>query len=160
MIFPQIPMNPICLFLFLAALVTAAPVARAEEKTEAVPLTFKMLTAATHKPEEAPVIPEELKKLEGKKVKITGFINPYTEPDNMMKLMLTEAAVGCFFCEPPQENSLVFVRLAEGQTPVSLDNGDTITVEGVLRFMGNEKKDEEADMFLITVDQAKVIKTK
>jgi hypothetical protein len=132
--------------------------ALAEDKKgeEVVPLTFKELAKASHKENTAPVIPEELKKLDGRHVRLTGFVAPYTDPENMAKFMLTEGAVGCFFCNPPEENGVVFVRLPAKAKPIPFES-DTLTVEGVLHFMGHNKKDEEAEGFLFTIDEAKVV---
>jgi hypothetical protein len=138
----------------------AASGARADDAAEApVALNFKELAKVTHQDGSAPVVPEELKKLDGKKVRVTGFIAPYDNPENMTKFMLTEAAVGCFFCNPPEENGVVFVRLAPKAKPLNFES-DTVTVEGTLHFMGHNKKDEEAEGFLFTIDEAKSVAKK
>ncbi len=102
-----------------------------------------------------PFFPEELKKLDGKKVSISGFITPYADPDNMTKMLLTKSPVGCFFCNPPEENGVVFIRLAAKEKPVSMDN-PTITVEGTFHLVQPDCKDEEAAQFFFTIDDAKV----
>ena len=126
------------------------------EGDAATPLTFKELATATHHENAAPAIPAGLKKLDGKKVRLTGFVAPYDNPDSMTKLLITGAALGCFYCNPPQENEVVFVRLHPKAKPVSMDK-DTITIEGPLHFMGHDKKDQEAEQFLFTIDEAKVV---
>lgn len=142
----------------MSALIMAASSARAMAE-EVQPLSFKLLATAKAPDTGPAVFPEDLKKLEGKHVRLTGFIAPYSDPDNMTKFMLTEAAVGCFFCNPPQENGVVFVRLPAKAKPLNWEN-DTVTVEGVLHLRGHNKKDEEAEGFLFTVDDAKVVARK
>ena len=148
--------SSVCLAFVLGVPLTA----KADDAAPAVEqLSFKQLAKAIHKEGRDPVIPEELKKLDGKKVRVTGFINPYNDPDKMTKLLLTEAAVGCFFCNPPEENGVVFVRLDSKEKPLTMDS-ETLTVEGTLHFMGHDKKDEEAEGFLFTIDGAKVVAKK
>ena len=106
--------------------------------------------------EPTPVFAEELKKLEGKQVRITGFVAPYQDPDNMTKLLLLNAGTGCFFCNPPQESGIVFIRLGAKEKPINMDN-DTITVEGTLHLLQPDSKDDEAKQFFYTIDDAKVI---
>ena len=103
-----------------------------------------------------PIFTEELKKLEGKRVRITAFVAPYEDPDNMTKMLLFKAAVGCFFCNPPEENGILFVRLAAKEKPLNMDN-DSITVEGTLHLLQPDSKDEETKQFFYTIDDAKVI---
>lgn len=104
----------------------------------------------------APVYAEELTKLKGKRIRITGFVAPYQDPDNMKKVLLFNAATGCFFCNPPEENGIVLVRLADKEKPLNMDN-DTITVEGTLHLLEPDSKDEEAKQFFYTIDEAKVV---
>ena len=105
-----------------------------------------------------PVFPDELRKLDGKRVSISGFVIPYADPDKMSKMMLTKAPVGCFFCNPPKENGVVFVRLAATEKPINMDS-ETLTVEGTLHLVQPAGKDEEAQQFYFTIDDAKVTKT-
>ncbi len=105
-----------------------------------------------------PVFPGELRKLDGKRVSISGFVTPYADPDKMSKMLLTKAPVGCFFCNPPQENGVVFIRLSAKEKPVNMDV-DTITVEGTLHLVQPDSKDEETQQFFFTIDDAKVTKS-
>jgi|GEM_PF-1611073 len=140
------------------------------------PLTFEQLAKTTvkkppssmlHKAmesvrgaeaDENPILefPEELRKLDGKRVTIPGFLAPYMDPDNMTKLLLIKAPVGCFFCNPPQQNGVVLVRLAAKEKPINMDIV-TITVEGTLHLIQPDCKDEEAQQFFFTIDDAKII---
>ena len=101
------------------------------------------------------VFTEELKKLDGKRVRISGFVGPYQDPDNMTKAILFNASTGCFFCNPPQESGIVFIRLGAKETPINMDN-DIITVEGTLHLLQPDSKDDEAKQFFYTIDDAKV----
>ncbi len=65
--------------------------------------------------------------------------------------------VGCFFCNPPEENGVVLVRRNAKASPLKYDS-DTINIEGTLHLTGPDTKDEEAQQFLFTIDDASVAK--
>ena len=141
------------------------------------PLTFEMMSKVTRKEdarsifqkelkklqgpsggeEEAPaVFPAELKKFEGKRVRVSGFAVPYDDPEKMSKFLMLKAVVGCFFCAPPGENEVLFIRLGAKEKPPEID-GTKLTVEGTLHLKTPDSKDEEAKQFLFTIDDAKII---
>lgn len=145
----------------------------------ATPLTFEMMSKVTRKQdarssfqkelkklqgpsggeEDAPaVFPEELKKLEGKRVTVSGFSIPYDDPEKMSKFLMLKAVLGCFYCSPPGEDELLFIRLGAKEKPPEID-GKKLTVEGTLHLKTPDSKDEEAKQFLFTIDDAKIIPT-
>lgn len=101
------------------------------------------------------VFPAGLQQLEGKRVKIEGFVAPYDNPDSMTKMILLRAVVGCFFCNPPNESEVVFVRLSPTEKPINMDNNH-LSVEGTLHLLNSASKDQEAKQFFFTIDDAKV----
>lgn len=164
--------------LIQAALLLSAALPAKAEPSAAQPLTFPMLAKAAVKEPPAsslhksldsargpaaeenqrPFFPEELRKLDGKRVSISGFITPYADPDNMTKMLLTKSPVGCYFCNPPEENGVVLVRLSAKEKPVNMDN-PTISVEGTFHLVQPDSKDEEAAQFFFTIDDAKVTRS-
>jgi len=130
--------------------------AAAADPAPAQAVKFEQLAKTVTKGDK-PVFPEELRKLDGKRVRLTGFVAPYDDPEKMTKFLLTKAAVGCFFCNPPDENGVVLVRRGAKDKPLKYDS-DSISVEGTLHLTGPDAKDEEAQQFLFTLDDATVVK--
>ncbi len=136
--------------------VQTAPATAAPEA--AVPLTYEMMAKSVYKEDAPTVFPEVIKKLDGKRVRISGFVVPYDDPEKLSKFIVLKTVVGCFYCNPPGEDEVLFIRLSAKEKPPELD-GKKLTVEGTLHLKNPESKDEEAKQFLFTIDDAKVIPT-
>ena len=136
------------------AIAAAVPASAAPEVV--TPLTYEMMAKSVYKEDAPAVFPEELKKLEGKRVRVSGFAAPYDDPDRMSKFLMLKAVLHCFFCNPPGENEVLFVRLSTKEKPPEID-GEKLTVEGTLHLTKADSKDEEAKQFLFTIDEAKII---
>ena len=63
--------------------------------------------------------PEELQKLDGKKVSLIGFMAPFDSLEDMSKCMMVPSYVGCTFCTPPNLRQVVFITQGE-------DSPDTV----------------------------------
>ena len=123
---------------------------------EASTITFALLEKTTFSNTPPPSFPAELSKLEGKRVRISGFVTPYDDPEQLMKMVLVKSPGGCFFCSPPSANAVVFVRRIPGDPPLK-NVTDMVDVEGILHLWRTEmKKDDEAKGFFFTIDEAKV----
>lgn len=74
-----------------------------------------------------------LEQLDGNRVTLTGYMTVAStgEPD-LSSFLLTEFAVGCWFCEVPGPTQLVAVELADGVTARSVRTA--VRVTGVLRL--------------------------
>jgi hypothetical protein len=95
-----------------------------------------------------PTFPKYLQELDGKTVSLTGFIQPLNEELELNQFMLIEYPIGCWYCEMPELNSIVFVELAAGKT---FTNTKTLVkVTGTLQL---NKTDPEN--FLYTLQGAK-----
>jgi hypothetical protein len=95
-----------------------------------------------------PTFARYLQELDGKKVSLTGFIQPLNEDLDLHEFMLIEYPIGCWYCEMPELNSIVFVELPEGKT---FTNTKTLVkVTGTLKL---NKTDPEN--FLYTLEGAK-----
>lgn len=128
----------------------------AEDKAQ--PLAFELLEKTKINVSMEPVFPAELHSLEGKPVRISGFMIPYDDPEQLAKLILVKTPGGCFFCTPPMPNSVVFVRRSAADPPLKFTT-DQISFEGILHLRRPEmKKDDEAKGFFFTIDDARAIK--
>ena len=147
-------MKTVALLLFSAALLSPMA-ARAAESVPA--LTFATLAKTVAGKGGTPSFPKALSGLDGKKVSVTGYISPYDQHAlRLKKFILTpELNPGCYQCNPPDDNAVVFVRLPASATPMAWKS-DTVTVQGTLHLKGSRKDDKEADAFYVTLDDAVV----
>ncbi len=53
--------------------------------------------------------PESLRKLEGQRVSLVGFMAPFDSLDDMRRCMIVPSYVGCTFCSPPSLTQVVYV---------------------------------------------------
>jgi hypothetical protein len=124
-------------------------------------IDFALISKSLPKGEGGRRFPKALADLEGKKVRITGFVSPYDEHVlRLKKFILTPAAnPGCYSCNPPEETGVVFARVpAKG--PAITWKSNTLAVEGTLHLKGRRGEDEESSQFLVTLDDAVVIARK
>ncbi|MEO5716377.1 MAG: DUF3299 domain-containing protein [Luteolibacter sp.] len=132
----------------------ASPASAAPEV--ATPLRYELMDKAVYKEDAPTVFPAELMKLEGKRVRVSGFVVPYDDPEKMSKFLMVKSTNGCFYCNPPGENEVLFIRLSAKEKPPEMD-GEKLVVEGTLHLRNAESKDEEAKQFVFTIDDAKLI---
>lgn len=95
-----------------------------------------------------PKFHEHLRKLDGKKVSITGFMQPVTMDYEVTGFMLLEHPVGCWFCEVPEPTAIIYVELAGKAVPVQRNR---VKIAGTLKL--NSTDPEE---FLYTIKNATV----
>jgi hypothetical protein len=134
-----------------AAGVAKAVQASAEKAQE---LSFDLLAQTVIHENPPPDFPKALLALAGKRVRITGFIAPYNDPQKMAELLLVQSPGGCYFCNPPEINAVVFVRRRPNDPPLNLD-GQPMSFAGTLRLWRSDLKDaDESRQFLFTLDDA------
>jgi len=92
---------------------------------------------------------KHLKQLDGKKVAITGYMQPLGMEFDVSGFMLLEYPVGCWFCETPEPAGIVFTDLGDGKTVTVRRN--RVKVAGVLKLNSTDPED-----FLYTITGAKV----
>jgi len=62
-------------------------------------------------------IPEKVRKLDGARVAVTGFMIPIDiDRDAVLSFLLVRYPFGCCYTQPPQMNEWVFVKMAKGKT--------------------------------------------
>jgi hypothetical protein len=92
---------------------------------------------------------KHLQQLDGKKVSLTGFMQPITMDFEVSGFLLIEYPVGCWFCETPDPAGMLYIEIAGGKT-VPVKRG-RVKVEGTLKL--NSSDPEE---FLYTLSGATV----
>jgi hypothetical protein len=120
-------------------------------------LSFDLLKQTHENAKPPPTFPKALSDMDGNRVRITGFITPYDDPQTMTKLIVLKNPGGCFFCNPPNINTVVFVRRRPKDPPIDMDT-DRMTFEGTLHLWRSDlKQDDDASQFLFTIDNATAI---
>ncbi len=118
-------------------------------------INFDLLRQTTLNRNPPPIFPNELKKLDGKTVKILGFMAPFDDIQNLSNFMLFPTFAGCFFCAPPSNTEVVLIR----QNVEKADWIDgPILVEGTLSLWREKHPDSGHEIFLYIINDAKVTK--
>lgn len=92
--------------------------------------------------------------LDGRTVRMVGFMSPYDSLTDLRRFMLVEAPTGCFFCAPPGPLQVVYVEMDARRPQPFID--DPIVVEGRLRLWHEGSKHHGHRSFLFVVDNARV----
>ena len=96
--------------------------------------------------EELPLIPEEVRQWDGKKVGITGFMNPVRfDREGVSEFLLVKDILGCCFGATPRMNHWIRVRMREGER-AKFYAYDELTVFGAL-----EVSEEIEDGYVMSV---------
>ena len=121
-----------------------------------VPLTFKTLMSWEYEVSSNPPPPEKVKTLDGRKVRLTGFMYPLQEGKSIQYFCLLRTTQTCCYGPRPQYNQYVFVEMEKPTTfhrlePVSCvgkfkvdpapDEGFIYRMEGLACESGTSKKE-------------------
>jgi hypothetical protein len=109
-------------------------------------MTIKELGNFEYDGEKGGNIPDDVKRLSGAKIRLTGFMVPADQADRITQFALVPSLFSCCFGQPPQVQHTIVVTCPNGKA-VSYDP-EQIVVEGTLRV--EEKRD---DGFIISVFQ-------
>ncbi len=113
------------------------------------PLPWPLLAATSFGDRGAVHFPDYLRRLDGQLVSLNGFMQPLGDQPQPQEFLLLEYPVGCWFCETPEPNGLVYVRLAAGR---QIDKRrDLILVTGRLRL-----NHDNPEAFLFALEEAVV----
>jgi hypothetical protein len=93
--------------------------------------------------------PKYLRELDGKRISMTGFMYPLGDNTELATFLFIEAPVGCWYCEMPETNGIVYIELPAGQT-ARYQRG-MVRVVGRLSLNAGDPED-----FLYTVKDARV----
>jgi hypothetical protein len=101
-----------------------------------------------------PPIYGTIEDLDGKTIKIVGFMGPYDDFENLKNFMLFNKPVGCNFCSPPSVKEVVFVR-QKVEKAKFID--EPVLVEGTLKLWRKESEDDgHHNGFLYVMEDAQV----
>jgi tetratricopeptide (TPR) repeat protein len=117
--------------------------------TEVNVLPWAVLTDTTIDRKHRPTFPAYLRELDGKRVTLTGFMQPLGEDLEQSAFLLIQYPVGCWYCEMPELTGIVYVELPEGKS-AAYSRG-LLRVTGRLRLNATDPEE-----FLFAVRQAKV----
>jgi hypothetical protein len=97
-----------------------------------------------------PTFGKYLKELDGKRVELTGYMQPLGDDLEVAAFLLIEYPVGCWYCEMPGIANIILVEQPPGKTR-HLTRG-AVRVTGVLRLNSSDPEN-----FLYTIKDAKVV---
>ncbi len=90
-----------------------------------------------------------MKKLDGKRVSLNGFMQPFSDEVDVPEFMFIEYPVGCWYCEMPEITSIILVETPRGKTA-------TYT-RGLVRVTGElTLNDSNPEEFLYIIRNAQV----
>lgn len=101
-----------------------------------------------------PVFTDKVGALDGKRVRMVGFMSPYDSLTDLRNFMLVQLPTGCFFCAPPGPLQVVAVRVDTDRPLAFID--EPIIVEGTLRLWEEESSNPLHRMFLFVIERARV----
>ncbi len=81
------------------------------------------------------IFPNEVKKLNGQTVKISGFMLPLESTEKFTHFLLSKRTPTCFFCPPGAPNEIIEIYAAKPTEWIE----DLITYEGKFELMENKE---------------------
>ena len=95
-------------------------------------------------------LPEDVKKLNGIKIRLTGFMIPAAQADKVTRFSLVPSLFSCCFGRPPQVQHTITVLCADGHSIAY--SPDRVVVEGKLTV--DERKDDGyvVEIFRVNAD--------
>lgn len=104
-----------------------------------------------------PIYSDTLKSLNGKEVRMRGFMMPYESTRDLSTFILYPAPSDCPMCVGPTINEVALIRQAASPRPQALLEGP-IEVTGRLNLWRVDSEDpaHTGDMFLFVLDEAGV----
>ncbi len=80
----------------------------------ATPIDFKLLSKVHLEKKTDFVFPEALKKLDGQRVTLTGFMAPFDDIEDMTRSLVMPTNAGCYFCQPPSLDQVALIMQKKG----------------------------------------------
>jgi hypothetical protein len=113
------------------------------------PLPWTVLAETSVDRQFKPTFPNYLRELDGKRVSLTGFMQPLGEEVEMGSFMLIEYPVGCWYCEMPEVTGILLIEMPSRKSATFTRSQVKITGKLALNATDPEN-------FLYTVKDAKV----
>ena len=93
---------------------------------------------------------EHLRDLDGKRVAMTGYLQPVGDDLQSGAFLLVEYPIGCWFCELPEPTGVVLIELPTGKTAMLTKS--QVKVTGRLALNATDP-----ESFLMTIRDAALI---
>jgi hypothetical protein len=134
---------------------TSATTTHGDQVTSGAPITiqFRMFQKKLIDLK-SPKFSPQIQALDGKTVRIIGFMSPYTDLTDLRNFMLLTQPVHCYFCSYPTPLEVIFVRQKEGKKAVYFS--ETAEVTGKFSLWKPDTKDKAHQMFLFVINDATV----
>jgi hypothetical protein len=118
-------------------------------------LTFEEISSWPY--EEALLgMPQQIKKLDGRNVLMTGFMLPIDEVEDIKEFLLVESLWSCCYGQPPDINGIVRVVM-KGDARIDYQF-DPIKVTGQFKVEATFEDGYCVDIFQLSADSVEVIK--
>lgn len=139
----------------------AGAVARVDAADGVPLLSIRQLERVMPDEKGHPDFPPGLLALDGKTVRIQGFMTPFDDLQDLRTFMLFPFPTGCNFCAPPAVNQVVLVRQQEGQRQYAFMDAP-IVITGTMRLWREDSEDSahSEDFFLYVMEAAEVKEVK
>jgi hypothetical protein len=111
-----------------------------EPRTDGVsPIPWPLIAETAIDAKFHPTFPDYLRKVDGKRVSLTGFLQTLGDAQESSGFLLIEYPIGCWFCETPPPTGIILVELPPGKS-MTLKRG-LIKVEGKLKLNASDPED-------------------
>jgi hypothetical protein len=132
-----------------------APLATPSAETRMI--DFELLEQTVPDENYRPVYPGTLSPLDGRTVRIRGFMTPYDDLENLATFMVMGFPTGCNFCAPPAVNQVVLARQPERKGAYPYIDGP-IEVTGTLALWTPDSADpaHRDEYFLYIMNDVRV----
>src|SRR5262245_61629361 len=112
-------------------------------------LPWNVITRTSVDRQYRPTFPKYLRELDGKRVVLTGYMQPLGNELEMSTFLLIEYPVGCWYCEVPDLVAMVLVEMPPGKSRTF--TRDPVQVTGTLKLNATDPED-----FLYSIQGASV----
>jgi hypothetical protein len=102
-----------------------------EDAGKEMPLTFASLMKWEYDAKKNSSPPESVKTLDGRKIRIIGFMYPLQEGANIQKFSLLRSTQTCCYGPKPQYNQYIFVEMVK---PTQFRRLDAVSCVGIFRI--------------------------
>ena len=124
----------------------------APKTSEVYETTIKDLGNFDYDADEGGNVPDDVVKLDGAQIRLSGFMIPMDQAENITQFALVPSLFACCFGQPPQVQHTIIVNCPKGKAVSYYP--DEIVVEGTLNV--EEKKDEGFIVSLFEVEVSSV----
>ncbi|MEM7233296.1 MAG: DUF3299 domain-containing protein [Planctomycetota bacterium] len=150
-------MSRFTLYGCLALAISTTSCTSSDPEPPSAVLTYEDLRKTPFDPEskDGPAYPAAIAKLDGQRIRISGFMTPFDRLDDMRRFKLMPFPTGCRFCRAPSPVEVLLVRFPKSDEKQSYRSG-ALEVTGTLRLWSSETKDPLHVEYPFIVENASV----